>query len=81
MSCYIKLHPLDAFLKARLGVIRFFLSQGKSSEEIATILSMHNEEVSSIIKSMREMCDNERYKAFHNGDFFYAPYVEKELDE
>ncbi len=82
MTCYVKLHPWDAFLKARLGAILFLQKDGKTMEEIAEILSMDAEQVSAVIKSNFELCHNERYKAFHHGgDFFYAPYVDKESDE
>jgi len=71
MSCYIKLHIWEAFLKARAGVILFLYKQGKTPEEIAIILSMDAEQVSSIMKSIRQNSD----------DFFYAPYGDKERDE
>ncbi len=77
-NCYVKLHPWDAFLKARLGAILFFLKDGKTLEEIADILSIETDQLASIIKSNLELCNNERYKAFFDGDFFYAPHVEKD---
>lgn len=66
-NCYIKLHPWDVFLKARMGAILFFQKQEKTLEEIATILSMDTEQLSAIVKSNPE-----------GGDFFYAPCVEKD---
>lgn len=83
MTCYIKLHPWDAFLKARLGAILFFLSQGKSLEKIATTLSMDADQVGSIIKSNRDLCTQKRHKDFNKSCFFYTYYSEeeKELDE
>ena len=72
MTCYVKLHPWDAFIKARYWLIVFFLKEGKSHEEIAMTLSMEVEQVEVIITSRRSLYD---------GDFFYAIQVDKELDE
>ncbi len=66
-NCYVKLHPWDVFLKARLGAILFFLEQGKTLEEIAATLSLDTEQTQEIMKSNRESLD-----------FFYAPYPEKD---